>query len=344
LVWLIPVLYWFGDRDRHTVTDFSLQFSSFIAMGWLSFLFIILVILDLVYGIALWAESTWMTSLLDANLAGIVTFGATLCVILGIGRAAGGPLTHEVKVKIPHLPKSLNGLRIVQISDLHVGPTIRESYVRRMVEAANSLSPDLVCLTGDLVDGPVSALAPHVEPLRLLKSKLGSFLCLGNHDYYSGAEAWTRHFESLGIRVLRNQFQIVNVGVDSMLVAGVTDPAAKMFDQAQEPNPSKALTTSYDERPHDTSRAKFRLMLAHNPKLAPACAACGFDLQLSGHTHGGQFFPWTLVTRLVHAPHYWGLSREQNMTVYVSAGTGTWGPPIRLGTTPELTLLILSNT
>jgi uncharacterized protein (DUF1330 family) len=152
---------------------------------------------------------------------------------------------------------------------------------------------------------------------------------LGNHDYYSGAAPWTAHFEAMGFRVLRNAHVTTARGAARLLIGGVIDFAARMSDADARPRPD--LATDGEARP------AFRLLLAHNPKIAPLAEQAGFDLQLSGHTHAGQFFPWTFVIHLVHGPHATGLSRRGRLWVYVSAGTGTWGPPVRLGTRPELT-------
>lgn len=312
-------------------------------MGWLNFLLVTLALTDLIHFMASWTDHVWLLKIIEQSRSGFVPLAATAALVVGMGRAAGGPLLKEVVIKLDRLPSALHGMRIVQISDLHVGPTVRRSYVEQLVKQANALNPDLIVLTGDLVDGAVSTLAPHIAPLKDLKARERTLLCLGNHDYYSGADAWTRHFESLGISVLRNQYCLLGPADTPLLVAGVTDPAAKMFDNQQLPNPDAALTTSYDQKVHDTSRARCRILLAHNPKLAPAGAKAGFDLQLSGHTHGGQFIPWTIVTKLIHTPHFAGLSQEGPMRVYVNSGTGTWGPPIRMGTTPELTLITLAS-
>ena len=231
------------------------------------------------------------------------------------------------------LAPDLDGLRIVQISDLHAGPTMRLAYVQRVVDMTKELAPDLIALTGDIVDGSVPRLALHVAPLEALASGDRAFFVLGNHDYYSGAGPWTAHFEAMGFRVLRNAHVTIARGAARLLIGGVIDFAARMSDPDARPRPD--LATDGDARP------AFRLLLAHNPKIAPLAEQAGFDLQLSGHTHAGQFFPWTFVIHLVHGPHAAGLSRRGRLWVYVSAGTGTWGPPVRLGTTPELTLLRL---
>ena len=206
-----------------------------------------------------------------------------------------------------------------------VGPTIKGGYVRRVVRMANELEADLAVLTGDLVDGSVARLAPHVAALGELQPAARRFFVLGNHECYSGAAQWIEHFRALGIHVLLNEYRVIAVGAAKIVLGGVLDPAT-----GQAPRPDLAAGAG--------EGTAFRLLLAHNPKIAPLAEQAGFDLQLSGHTHAGQFFPWTLAVRLVHAPHVSGLSRSGRMRVYVSAGTGSWGPPVRFGSQPELTL------
>jgi len=256
-------------------------------------------------------------------------------VAVGIGALAAfrGPYVRRVDIPVEGLAPDLQGFRIVQISDLHAGPTMRLAYVQRVVDMTRALAPDLIALTGDIVDGSVRRLASRIAPLQALTSGDRAFFVLGNHDYYSGAAPWTEHFEAMGFRVLRNTHASIARGAARLLIGGVIDFAARMSDPDARPRPE--LATHGDPRPD------FRLLLAHNPKVAPQAEEAGFDLQLSGHTHAGQFFPWTLVIHLFHGPHAAGLSRRGRLWVYVSAGTGTWGPPVRLGTTPELTLLRL---
>ena len=187
---------------------------------------------------------------------------------------------------------------------------------------------DRAIAVGDLISkGP-----KNKEVLDLFISDRRFSSVLGNHDYYAGAAAWSVKFEALGVRLLRNTHVTIERGSARLLIGGVIDFAARLDDPQARPRPD--LATNGDG-------AAFRLLLAHNPKIAPLAEKAGFDLQLSGHTHGGQFFPWTLAVRYVHAPHAAGLSRRRRMWVYVSAGTGTWGPPVRFGTTPELTVLRL---
>lgn len=334
LVWLVPVIYWVNDRQNHTRADDLLHAASYLSMGWLTYV----ILLSLVRDALLWASGGLLQALhLHAVVANVgpsvVLWGALAALGLGALAALRGPHVCHVDIPIEALEPDLDGLRIVQISDLHVGPTIGAAYVRRVVRMSNRLAPDLVALTGDIVDGSVARLAAGVAPLAELTSRFGAYLVLGNHDYYSGAGPWTTQFESLGLQVLRNEHRTIVRGQARLIVGGVVDPAVRLTDPHQSPRPDLASAPE--------AGTAFRLLLAHNPKLASLGEQAGFDLQLSGHTHAGQFFPWTLAVRLVHAPHVAGLSRSGRMWVYVSAGTGSWGPPVRLGTRPELTLLRL---
>jgi hypothetical protein len=246
---------------------------------------------------------------------------------VGALAALRGPHVKQVDIAVQGLHPDLEGYRIVQITDLHIGHTIGRRYVERVVRLAEKLAPDLVALTGDMVDGPVARLAADVAPLGRIAAGGRAYFVLGNHDCYSGADAWIAKFREMGMRVLLNEPALVEKGGARLLIGGVVDPTFAA--------PRPDLAAQGGEAAH------FRLLLAHNPRIAPLGERAGFDLQISGHTHAGQFFPWTLAVRLVHAPHVAGLSREGRMQVYVSAGTGTWGPPVRFGTSPELTLIRL---
>jgi hypothetical protein len=330
LIWLVPALYWTRERDgEESWLDQAAHQASYLSMAWVSFL----LVLTLARDVALLATSALPLERVHEVVvqAGVpaVLVASLVAVAIGAAVALRGPGVEEVEVRVPGLHPDLEGFRIVQISDLHVGRSIRRSYVERVVGRSRSLAPDLVALTGDMVDGPVERLAPHVAPLAALAERGRAFFVLGNHDCYSGPAAWIDHWRNMGVRVLLNEHTVLRKGAASVIVGGVVDPAYR------------------DRRPEislaDAPGADFRLLLAHNPKLAPLGARAGFDLQLSGHTHAGQFFPWTLAVRLVHAPHVAGLSREGQMWVYVSAGTGSWGPPVRFGTSPEITLVTLQG-
>jgi uncharacterized protein len=333
MVWILPAFFWFGDRDRRSRHEW-VQTLSFLCMGWVSFVFVLTVTRDvLLIATAALPPLAAVHERLEESGAGWVPVGALAAVCVGALAALRGPYVRRVDIPVEGLAPDLHGIRIVQISDLHAGPTMRRAYVQRVVDMTKQLAPDLIALTGDIVDGSVSRLASRVAPLQALTSGGRAFFVLGNHDYYSGAAPWTAHFEAMGFRVLRNEHVVIVRGAARLLVGGVIDFAARMSDPDARPRPD--LATDGD------AQLAFRLLLAHNPKIAPLAERAGFDLQLSGHTHAGQFFPWTIVIHWVHGPHAAGLSRRGRLWVYVSAGTGTWGPPVRLGSRPELTVLRL---
>ena len=257
---------------------------------------------------------------------------AVLVTAWGFLNARRTAAVRRVDVPIAALPEGLHGFTIAQLSDMHVGPTIRREYVERVVAAVNALDADLVAITGDLVDGSVRELAPHVAPLADLRSREGTFFVTGNHEYYSGAAAWVGELRRLGLTVLANQHVAIRRGEATLVVAGVNDFSAAHFDREGASDPGRALAGS--------PPAALRLLLAHQPRSAQAAEAAGFDLQLSGHTHGGQFLPWNFLVRL-QQPFTAGLKRWRRMWVYTSRGTGYWGPPKRFGAPSEITLLRL---
>jgi predicted MPP superfamily phosphohydrolase len=330
LVWIVPAVYWTGQRDddRETWLDAAAHQASYLSMAWVSFILVCTLARDFALLVTAAPRLGAAHEAVARDGIPAALAASLLAMLVGALTALRGPSVKEVLLRVPGLHPDLEGFRIAQISDLHVGRNIRRAYVERVVERTAALAPDLVALTGDMVDGPVERLGPDVAPLSALAADGRAFFVLGNHDCYSGAREWIAYFRRMGASVLLNEHAVMRKRAATLVVGGVVDPAYRDARPA----------ISLDAAP----KADFRLLLAHNPKLAPLGARAGFDLQLSGHTHAGQFFPWTLAVHLVHSPHVAGLSREGGMRVYVSAGTGTWGPPVRLGTSPEITLLRLA--
>lgn len=272
-------------------------------------------------------------------LSGGASAGAILAGGAGIRGASRPPEVVRVEVHLNRLPKELDGFRIVQISDLHVSATIRRPYVEQVVAIANACKPDLVALTGDFMDGSVEMLRDDMAPIATLKSRFGSYFCTGNHEYYSGADAWIAEFRRIGVRVLRNERVPINdaqAGGAGFDIAGIDDHRSARFGNGHGPNLSKALTA------RDKERAV--VLLAHQPKAVHEAATLDVDLVLSGHTHGGQIWPFGYAVRLVQ-PYVAGLHKHgagpNGTQIYVSRGTGYWGPPMRLGAPHEVTLLTL---
>ncbi|MGK5088481.1 metallophosphoesterase [Bdellovibrionota bacterium FG-2] len=215
----------------------------------------------------------------------------------------------------------------MQISDVHVGAILGAAFIKRIVEISNSLSPDLVALTGDLVDGTVEQMDSAFTGFQGLRAPSGVFSVTGNHEYYWGAPEWIAFQKALGIRVLLNEHEVVRKEGAALVIAGVTDAGADL---------EKALAGL----PVDSGVKK--ILLAHRPDCYEKADKLGFDVQLSGHTHGGQFFPWSVFVAIAHR-YYKGLARIGQMCLYVNRGTGFWGPPVRFGVPSEITLLKLKS-
>ncbi len=251
----------------------------------------------------------------------------------GSWRAFSPPVVTELAVKIPKLPKALDGLSIVQLTDIHVGPFIQRRYMDALVQQANALRPDLFAITGDLVDGDVHTLGGAVSALAGLKSRYGSFFVTGNHDYYSGDDEWTAFLQSLDIQVLRNRHVRIGDAGASLDLVGVDDWSGGRWRNKKGYDLDRAL------QGRDPDRAA--VLLAHQPANFTVAAERGMDLQVSGHTHGGQLVPMTLFIGLAWE-HSAGLYRHGDSHIYVSRGCGFWGPPMRIGSPPELVKLVLT--
>src|SRR6185436_16044885 len=262
MVWALRVVYWFGDRDRPGRRHEWMQVLSFLCMGWLSFVLVLTVTRDvLLLATAVLPPLAAVHTTLDESGAAWVPLVALAAVGVGALPVLWGPYVRRVDIPVEGLAPDLDGFRIVQISDLHVSPRTTRAYVQRIAGMTKELAPDLIALTGDIVDGSVRRLAPRVAPLEALTSGDRAFFVLGNHDHYSGAAPWTAHFEAMGFRVLRNAHVTVARGAARLLIGGVIDFAARMSDPDARPRPD--LAADGDARP------AFRLLLAHNPKIAP---------------------------------------------------------------------------
>jgi hypothetical protein len=268
---------------------------------------------------------------ISRGIAGIVSLAALGAAGTGTVSALGQVAWRNVKVPLRKLSPAMSGFRIAQLTDLHIGPTLRKGWLRDVVTHTNAANPDLIVITGDLVDGSVDDLRDQTSPLADLKAKHGVFFVTGNHEYYSGADEWIAELTRLGIRVLRNEHVAIG-GAEGFDLAGVDDWGSKRFGGDHGPDLERALAG------RDASREL--VLLAHQPKQIHEAAAKGVGLQLSGHTHGGQIFPWGLFVRL-DQPFVSGLDRLADTMIYVSRGTGFWGPPMRVGAPSEISLLEL---
>jgi len=337
-VMLIPIGMIARSIERQPLGD-RLAWAGLLALGFYSSLLVLTFarefLLLAVLIIDRFSPSTLDIARWQINSASAVPLLALLSTAIGFFNARRRARVVSIDVPISDLPRALDGFTIVQISDIHVGPTIKRGYVDAIVDAVNRLKPDLIAVTGDVVDGSVEHLADHTRPLSRLSARHGAYLVTGNHEYYSGADAWIAEFQRLGLHVLLNEHVVVEHDGAQAVIAGVTDYSAGHFDPAHRSDPAAAL----EGAPGDVL---IKVLLAHQPRTAEAAAEAGFTLQLSGHTHGGQFFPWNFAVKL-QQPFVAGLARLDDMWVYTSRGTGYWGPPKRLGAPSEITRLRLTG-
>ena len=332
-----------GRNAKHSRWRGAVTWVGLLCMGLFSSLLVLTLLRDGMLLIA-WIAQAMGASLefggLRQTSAQVVPVLALLMTVLGFWNARRTAAVVRVDIPVANLPEALQGFTMAQISDVHVGPTIKTRYLQRIVDRVNSLGANMVAITGDLVDGSVKELGQHIRPLAQLQSTHGTFFVTGNHEYYSGAHSWIDALRQLGIRVLMNEHVVIQHSQDSqdpepatVVVAGVADYSAHHFDESHRSDPQAALA-------HAPEHAVFKLLLAHQPRSAAAAEQAGFDLQLSGHTHGGQFWPWGYFVRF-QQPFTAGLHRLGALWVYTSRGTGYWGPPKRFGAPSEITLLRL---
>lgn len=324
--WLLPKGFWFRSDKPWRI------WAPWLMTGFFSWLLVLTLVRDLaLLAIAIAAGPQVHDAWIRASAVAVM---AATPVITAIGYAmarATAPVV-DVDVPIDDLPSALDGFTIAQISDIHVGPTIKRAFVDAIVDRVNALRPDMVAITGDLVDGSVGELSAETAPLARLASRHGTYIVTGNHEYYSGARAWIAELRRLGARVLLNEHVVLDHDGSPVTVAGVTDYSAHHFDPAHRSDAQAAL--------HGAPAGSPKLLLAHQPRSAAGAERAGADLQLSGHTHGGQFWPWNFFVRL-QQPFTAGLHRLGRMWVYTNRGTGYWGPPMRFGIPSEITRIRL---
>jgi predicted MPP superfamily phosphohydrolase len=317
-------------RTRNPRLGATLSWVGLMALGMFSSLFVLALLRATLLPALDWLGVP-VVSWYEASAWGVVAL-AFLATAAGLFVARMSPAVVHIDIPINGLPAGLQGFRIAQITDIHIGPTIGQGYLQRIVNMVNALQADLVAITGDVVDGDVPTLQDLVAPLQHLKAREGVALVLGNHELYSGAPAWVLEYRRLGLKVLLNEHFIVHRDSATLAVAGVTDHSAGRFFADLACDPHAAIRG-------EGETADARLLLAHQPVTAPAGADAGYHLALHGHTHGGQWWPWNHFVRM-QQPVVKGLHRFGSMWSYTSVGTGYWGPPKRHFRS-EITLLTL---
>jgi predicted MPP superfamily phosphohydrolase len=252
----------------------------------------------------------------------------------GFYSARKGPSVIHQTIFLDELPDSFENFTIAQISDLHVGPTIKKTYVEKVLNQISIINPDLIAVTGDMVDGSIDYLKKDLEPLSQMVAKHGTFFVTGNHEYYSGADRWLDETNRMGFTNLVNENKLITINEQNIVLAGVTDYRAHQIIPSHKSNPESALKGMKNE--------KVKILLAHQPSSIFKANEAGYDFQISGHTHGGQFWPFTYPTKKAN-PYLSGLHNHNGTQIYVNSGTGYWGPPLRLGVPAEITLFKLKK-
>lgn len=326
------------------------QWTGLIAMGWMTITVGLVVIRDILWGVFSLIERFLRTAQAEADPESqaelesrrrFLRGASSLAVIGASGVMAGNGVRSAretaalryVDIPISGLDPALDGMTILQLSDVHVGDTIRRAYFQRIVDRSMTVGADLIVITGDLVDGTVDQLRDDVQPITALNAPLGVHFITGNHEYYSGPLEWIEHLRDLGVRVLLDEHVVLEHQGAPFVLAGVTDYTAPRMVQGHVSDPRKA----FEGAPEDV----LRILLAHQPRDYAAAKDLGVHLQLSGHTHGGQIWPFGILVplqqRFVAGLHrVWG-----SMWLYISRGTGYWGPPMRVGAPSEITVLTL---
>lgn len=319
VLWALPFTAFAASRRADSRVRRGVAWAGYLALGFSSVLVV-------------FTAAAHLAGALDGDVEGRplalgVLGGAALVTAAGMVMARRRRLV-RVAIPVPGLHPDLVGLRIVQISDLHLGHTLRRDFAEGVVAEVNGLEPDLIAVTGDLADGHPRDMSVLVEPFRHLRARHGAFFVTGNHEYFWDPAAWLVAIEALGMTVLDGRHRAIRHGAATVVLAGVADGTVV----PREEGPASVLAAA---PPGD-----LRVLLAHQPRDAYAASRAGFQLQLSGHTHGGQYFPFNLLVRLFQ-PFVAGLHRVGGMWVYVSRGTGYWGPPLRVGAPAEVTVMEL---
>ncbi|MDD4702151.1 MAG: metallophosphoesterase [Desulfovibrio sp.] len=318
-----------------------------LVQGWCFFFLLLLLVFTLVRDLVLlvrWGARKIFASSTPAHASPAFSSGRrqALMVVLASGTALWGvreavnvPRVRDIEMVVPRLPKALDGLSIVQISDMHASPLLQGSWVSALVDRVNGLKPDLVLFTGDMVDGNPTVRAADVAPLRRLKANYGILGAAGNHEYYSNFSGWMKAFSALGITMLQNRHEVLNIQGQPLVIAGVTDVVAERFGL-----PGPGIATAVQGAPEGA----VRILMEHRPVNAAINASQGIDLQLSGHTHGGQILGMNAVVAQFNGGYLYGQYKVDALNMYVSSGAGLWnGFPVRLGVPSEIPRIILRS-
>lgn len=335
----------FGYRLQNSIINNSIFYFlmnlSYVVLGFLGLVSLFFIILDIKNLFQKHAHNDSSPAIdlsrrefFKKNLA--ITGITTSTLVSGVGFANSfDPKIVQVSIALPPEHRSLHGLRIVQLSDIHIGPTLKRDFCEMLVNKVNALNPDIVAITGDMIDGEVDFLKEELAPFLHFNSRLGTYFVTGNHEYYWYADKWIEWARTSGLNPLINENIKLNFNNTDFYLAGVNDPSSYRLDKKNATDPMKAAK--------DIPADAYKILLAHQPNACFKACKAGFHTQLSGHTHGGQGFPWNIIVTLVQ-PYVRGLNRHENMNVYVHSGTGFWGPPNRFMVDSEIAEITFNST
>jgi hypothetical protein len=338
---VVPIVLRMSGNESKIIDKFS--FLGYTSLGFFTLSFIFLFTKDfIIQFISIISNLVDTEQPIDNSKRDFIKKSITLGIIGISGTATGfgfynsrkGPSVIKHDIFLECLPESFNNFTIAQISDLHVGPTIKRPYVENVLDKISIHNPDLIAVTGDLVDGSVQHLSPDLAPLKDMIAPFGTYFVTGNHEYYSGVDLWLDETDRLGMKNLINSNELISRSGDQIAIAGITDLKAHQIKPAHRSDPDLALRSVPDNIT--------KIVLAHQPNSIHSVHETGADLQLSGHTHGGQFWPFTYPTKLVN-PYIAGFYDHYGTQIYVNRGTGYWGPPLRIGVPAEITLIRLKK-
>ena len=336
---LLPILLRYAGNEARIIDRISLV--GYTSLGFFVLSFFIVIFKDLFLQVAEAYEylfgsqhivdnskRNFIKKSLSIGVIGISSAGT----IYGFHSSRRGPTIIKQDIFIKNLPASYENFTIAQISDMHVGPTIKKKYVEGVQKKVEQINPDLIAVTGDLVDGSVKHLSKDLEPFQDMIAEYGTFFVTGNHEYYSGVDTWLEKTDRLGMINLINENRVLSKGGESIAIVGITDFRAHQIKREHRSNPKRAIS--------NLDNGITKIMLAHQPNSIYSVHDAGVDLQLSGHTHGGQFWPFIYPTKLANA-YLAGHYNHHGTQIYVNRGTGYWGPPLRLGVPAEITVIRL---
>ena len=306
---------------------------SYTALGTISLLFFLQISVDIITIIKaqIIRNNTFdpkRRAFINLSIKGIIGTLGAVGTIWGMYNAIKTPTVKNVQIPIGNLSKKLKNIRMVQISDLHVSTMITDKFVQKVATKIKTLNPDILFFTGDAADGSVKSYGHYMKPLEDIKPKYGKYFVTGNHEYYSDMNGWLRLIENIGFKILINESQNILIGNATIMITGIPDRTGKYF--------SKFHTTDMEKAVGGMPKPDLKILLAHQPKDIEYATKYNFDLQLSGHTHGGQYFPFSFLVQMAN-PYLKGLHKKGNTWIYINQGTGYWGPPMRIGTEPEIT-------